>query len=70
MNEHLREISQCVSVGASTVLVLDGAGWHMSPLLHVPDNIVLMPLPPYAPELNPLENLWEFKQANSLSHRM
>jgi transposase len=35
----------------------------------VPDNIVLLPLPPYAPELNPVENVWEFLRSNSLSNR-
>ena len=57
MNEHLAEISRCVSAGAVTVLVLDGAGWHSSPRLAVPDNIALLALPPYSPELNPVENM-------------
>jgi hypothetical protein len=70
MNEHLAEISRCVSLGAIAVLVLDGAGWHSSPRLEVPNNIVLLPLPPYAPELNPMENIWEFLRANFLSHRV
>jgi hypothetical protein len=70
MNEHLVEISRCVSVGAIALLVLDGAGWHSSPRLKVPDNIILLPLPPYAPELNPMENVWEFLRANFLSHRV
>jgi len=63
MNEHLAEISQCVSTGAMALLVLDGAGWHSSPRLRVPDNIVLLPLPPYSPELNPVENVWPFLRA-------
>jgi transposase len=50
------------------VVVLDGAGWHGSPRLKVPDNIVLLPLPPYAPELNPAENNWEYLRGNELSH--
>jgi len=70
MNVHLTEISRCVSVGAIALLVLDGAGWHSSPRLDVPDNIVLLPLPPYSPELNPIENVWEFLRANFLSHRV
>ena len=70
MNEHLAEISRHVSVGAIALLVLDGAGWHSSPRLNVPENIVLLPLPPYAPELNPMENVWEFIRGNSLSHRV
>src|SRR5690242_20693535 len=69
-DEHLAEISRHVSVGAIALLVLDGAGWHSSPQLKVPDNIVLLPLPPYAPELNPVENVWEFLRANFLSHRV
>ena len=70
MNEHLAEISRCVSLGAIAVVVLDGAGWHSSPRLVVPDNIVLLPLPPYAPELNPVENVWEYLRGNFLSHRV
>ena len=68
MNKHLAEISQCVSVSAIALLILDGAGWHSSPRLIVPDNIVLLPLPPYAPELNSTENIWEYPRGNCLSH--
>ena len=70
MNEHLAEISQCVSVSAIALLILDGAGWHGSPRLVVPDNIVLLPLPPYAPELNSVETIWEYLRSNWLSHRV
>jgi putative transposase len=70
MNEHLAVISGSVSAGAIALLVLDGAGWHASPRLKVPDNIALLPLPPYAPELNPLENVWEYMRGNWLSHRV
>jgi hypothetical protein len=70
MNEHLAVISQCVSVGAIAVLVLDNAGWHTSPRLKRPDNIVLLPLPPYAPELNPAENVWEFMRKNWFGHQV
>ena len=55
MNKHLAGISQCVSVSAIALLILDGAGWHSSPHLIVPDNIVLLPLPPCAPELNSVD---------------
>ncbi len=70
MNEHLAEISRCVSVGAIALLLLDDAGWHSSPRLKVPGNIVLLPLPPYAPELNPMDNVREFLRGNFLSHRV
>ncbi len=70
MNIHLAEISLGVSVGAHAVLVLDGAGWHTSPKLQLPTNISLLQLPRSAPELNPVESLWEFLRANLLSHRV
>jgi hypothetical protein len=70
MNEHLAEISRRVSLGAIAVLVLDGAGWHTSPRLQLPHNIALLPLPAYAPELNPMENVWEYLRANFLSHQV
>ncbi len=46
------------TVGAHAVLKLDQAGSHTSPKLHVPENISLLPLPSYAPELNPVEQVW------------
>jgi len=68
MNMHLAEIGRCVGTGAIALLILDGAGWRHSSRLVVPDNIVLMPLPPYAPELNSTENIWEYLRANALSN--
>jgi len=41
------------------LMVLDGAGWHRAKDLRIPDNMRLLPLPPYSPELNPVEHLWE-----------
>jgi hypothetical protein len=70
MEAHLAEIGRCVSPGAHAVLVLDRAGWHASPRLRVPGNISLVPLPPYAPELNGMENVWEYMRQNWLSHRV
>jgi hypothetical protein len=67
MNEHLKEISTQVAPGAHAVLVPDGAGWHQTGgRLSVPDNITLPHLPPYAPELNPVENVWRYLRANKL----
>ncbi len=68
MNLHLKEISARVAAGAHAVLVCDGAGWHQpGKRLIVPDNITLMSLPPYAPELNPMENVWDYLRGNKLS---
>lgn len=70
MNLHLREIGRAVAPGAHGVLVLDGAGWHTSPTLQLPDNITLLRLPRYAPELNPVENVWEYLRQNKLALRI
>jgi hypothetical protein len=42
------------------ILILDGAGWHISKSLIVPPNILLLLLPPYSPELNPVEHIWDY----------
>jgi DDE superfamily endonuclease len=54
---------------AHAVLVLDQAGWHGSRRLAVPANVTLVPLPPYAPELNPVERVWLYLRERFLSHR-
>jgi hypothetical protein len=59
MNLHLQEISSQVTPGSIAVLICDSAGWHQTGgELELPDNIVLLPLPAYSPELNPMENVW------------
>lgn len=70
MQAHLVEISRAVAPGAHAVLMLDQAGWRMSARLIVPDNITLLPLPPRSPELNPVENVWQFMRDNWLSNRI
>ena len=71
MNLHLAEISTQVAPGCIAALICDGAGWHQTGgALTLPDNIVVLPLPPYAPELNPMENVWDYLRANTLSSRV
>jgi transposase len=71
MSEHLKEISSQITPGAHAILVCDGAGWHQrGGRLLVPDNITLLPLPPYSPELNPMENVWDYLRGNMLSHKV
>jgi len=70
MNLHLAEISAAVAPGAHAVLLLDQAGWHGSGGLAVPANITLLPLPSKCPELNPVENIWQFMRDNWLSNRI
>lgn len=52
------------------LVVLDQAGWHGAKALRIPDNITLVPLPPYAPELNPVERVWLHLRERYLSHRL
>jgi transposase len=69
MAEHLREISANVAAGAHGLVVCDGAGWHQpSVRLHLPDNVSLLKLPPYAPELNPMEIVWAYLRSNKLTN--
>jgi putative transposase len=70
MELHLAEISKAVDPGAHAVVIVDQAGWHMSARLAIPDNITLMALPSRAPELNPVENIWQFMRDNWLSNRV
>ncbi len=68
MDAHLAEIGAQVAPGARAVLLLDRAGWHRrGKRLRVPKNITPLDLLPYAPELNPMENVWAFLRANKLS---
>jgi transposase len=64
---HLAEISRQVSPGAHAAVIFDGAGYHIAKNLTVPENITLIRLPPRAPELNPIENVWEYLRGNRLA---
>jgi hypothetical protein len=68
MNHHLREISSQLAGDSHALVILDGAGWHRSRGLVVPDNITLLPLPPYSPELNPVERIWRYLRSHWLAN--
>jgi transposase len=70
MTQHLAEIARHIDDGSHAILIMDQAGWHMSNNLVVPRNITILPLPPKSPELNPVENLWQFMRDNWLSNRV
>ncbi len=70
MTLQLAEISQAVAPGAHALVLLDQAGWHLSMRLVIPDNLTLVPLPAKAPELNPMENVWQVLRDNWLSNRV
>ena len=68
MQLHLDEISRNVAEGAHAVLLLDRAGWHTAGKLDVPKNITPIFLPSRAPELNPVENVWQYLRQTWLSN--
>jgi hypothetical protein len=70
MNLHLAEIAKAVAPGTHAVLLVDQAGWHLSAGLFIPANITIIPLPPKCPELNPVENIWQYMRDNWLSNRI
>ena len=70
MQLHLEEISRHVAEGAHAVLLLDRAGWHTTAMLDMPKNITPIFLPSRSPELNPVENIWQYLRANWLSNRV
>lgn len=68
MDAHLETISKQVAAGAHAAVLLDGAGYHTSRKLKVPANITLLRIPPYAPELNSAENIWDYLRKNKLAN--
>ena len=70
MSLHLAEISARVTPGKHCALLVDQAGWHISERLAVPSNITIVSLPAKCPELNPVENVWQFMRDNWLSNRV
>lgn len=70
MNLHLVEIAQAVAPGAHAVMLVDQAGWHVTAALIIPQNISIILLPAKCPELNPVENIWQFMRDNWLSNHI
>lgn len=69
MRAHLEQISQATPTGRHAVVIMDGAGWHTEELLNEFSNITMLKLPPYSPELNPIEQVWQWLRQNCLSNR-
>jgi transposase len=70
MELHLQEIALAVQPGAHAVLFADQAGWHVTAKLKLLENMTLVPLPSKSPELNPVENIWQYMRDNWLSNRI
>ena len=70
MQLFLDKFAATIAEDEHVAMVLDRAGWHGAKALAVPANITLVPLPPYAPELNPVERVWLYLKERFLSHRL
>ena len=70
MQLHLDEISKSVAPRAHAVVLMDRAGWHSTGKLNAPKNLSIILLPPKSPELNPVENVWQYLRSNYLSNRI
>jgi len=69
MQQHLDIISATVTPSKHALLTVDRAAWHLTTKLDMPTNITIMPLPPYSPELNPVEQIWQQLRRTDLSNR-
>lgn len=69
MNLYLEQMSHAYE-SDKIVVIMDQAGWHKSKELVVPDNIEILYLPPYSPELNPIERLWKHMKTNYIHNRV
>ncbi len=70
MQAFLDRFSETIAEDEHAVMILDQAGWHGSNDLAVPANVTLVPLPPYSPELNPVERVWLYLKERFLSLRL
>jgi transposase len=68
MQMHLQEISKSVEKEFHALILVDRASWHTTEQIQLPKNITLIPLPPYSPELNPMEQLWQQLRKIKLSN--
>ena len=70
MQQFLDRFAATIADDEHVVMVLDQAGWHDARALSVPANVTLVALPPYSPELNPVERVWLYLKERFLSHRL
>jgi transposase len=69
INLYLQQFSKELAEDVHAILIWDQAGFHKSKTLKIPDNITIIPLPAYSPELNPVENLWHYLRSHYWSNR-
>ena len=69
MQVNIDMIAAAVTSGKHPVLVVDRAAWHVTAKLRMPKNLSILPLPPYSPELNPVEQIWQQLQRSDWANR-
>jgi len=69
VNAFFDQMAQEIADDVHVVMIWDGAGFHRGKDLKVPANITLITLPPYSPELNPVENLWHYLRDHHWANR-
>jgi len=69
MNVFLAEMSRELGK-KEALIIMDGAGWHKSKNLEIPKNITIKYLPPYSPELNPVERIWLYIKQNTIKNKI
>jgi transposase len=69
VNEFLAQFAREIPAEEHAVMLWDGAGFHVSRRLQIPDNVTVVKLPAYSPELNPIENLWHYLKSHYWSNR-
>jgi transposase len=70
VNAFFGEFKKETNPNVHIVMIWDQAGFHTSKLVKVPDNVTLIPLPPYSPQLNPIEKLWQYLRQHYWSNRI
>ncbi len=69
MSIYLQEFSEYLNE-RKAVIIMDQAGWHRAKDLIIPENIKIIFLPPYSPELNPVERFWKFIKMTCVHNRV
>jgi len=69
MINHLEQISKATEKGRHAVVIMDGAGWHTDDIANQFNNVSIIKLPPYSPELSPIEQVWTWLRQHYLANQ-
>jgi transposase len=69
MSQHIKQISNATEKGRHAVVIMDGASWHAEDVASDFDNVSIIKLPPYSPELNAIEQVWSWMRQHHLANQ-